>query len=171
MSWCQQCGVANRPEVAIGVDEDGDPACAMHAVKGNKEKLMNLEDAPKCLASDCEARTKSKVGYCAKHFFLSYSKNKGAAPTCSVCGETLRRDNATGLCKQHRGNTHPQKAATPKKAVVKKAAASNIRRGDELIDRFLERPSVGHVDLVKIKADLMAKLAAIELIEAMIRGA
>jgi hypothetical protein len=31
--WCFQCGVAQKPERAIGWDEDGEPACALHQVK------------------------------------------------------------------------------------------------------------------------------------------
>lgn len=30
MSWCFRCGEAGTPERAIGVDEDGEPACAIH---------------------------------------------------------------------------------------------------------------------------------------------
>jgi hypothetical protein len=182
----------NRPELAIGVDEDGDPACALHAVKRNdvevqinktkldairrpapvmqrqvadpvKEMNMSLENAPKCLAPDCEVRTNSAVGYCAKHYFLSKTKNQGEAPTCTVCGETLRRDNATGLCKKHRGPSHPKKAAAPKKkAVVKAAAALGIKAPKA-------EPLCGLVDLGKLKCDLLAKLAAVELVEKALR--
>jgi hypothetical protein len=33
VSWCFQCGVASRPSKAVGVDEDGEPACSGHQVK------------------------------------------------------------------------------------------------------------------------------------------
>jgi hypothetical protein len=122
-----------------------------------KEKPMNPE-APKCLAPDCEVRTNSSVGYCAKHFFLSHTKNKGEPPTCTVCGETLRRDNATGLCKKHRSPSRPNKPAKPKKAVVKTAAELDTKAPKA-------EPLCGLVDLGELKADLLAKLAAVELIE------
>lgn len=31
MSWCFQCGELGTPEKATGVDDDGEPACALHA--------------------------------------------------------------------------------------------------------------------------------------------
>jgi hypothetical protein len=31
--WCFQCGVDSKPERAVGWDEDGEPACALHRVK------------------------------------------------------------------------------------------------------------------------------------------
>lgn len=33
MSWCLQCGLSGKPERAVGVDEDGEPACTFHRVK------------------------------------------------------------------------------------------------------------------------------------------
>jgi hypothetical protein len=33
MEWCFQCGVEGRPSKAVGVDEDGEPACSGHQVK------------------------------------------------------------------------------------------------------------------------------------------
>lgn len=121
---------------------------------------MSLEDAPKCQSPDCEVRTKSAVGYCAKHYFLSKTKNKGEQPECSVCSVKLRRDNELKLCKQHRGKTHPQKAA---KSVAKKAKPpQSTGRITNITVPGLE-PKL--VDLGKLKRDLLAKLAAIELIE------
>jgi hypothetical protein len=92
-----------------------------------KEKPMPLDpEAPLCKAPGCEARTNSKVGYCAKHYFLSETKNHGEPGTCTVCGITLRRDNRNGLCKEHRGRTHAR-IAKPKKSAKPRAEATNGR--------------------------------------------
>jgi hypothetical protein len=36
VSWCFQCGVASKPERAVGWDEDGEPACGLHRVKADR---------------------------------------------------------------------------------------------------------------------------------------
>jgi hypothetical protein len=33
MTWCLKCGEEGHPVVAIGADEDGEPACHGHAAK------------------------------------------------------------------------------------------------------------------------------------------
>lgn len=33
--WCVECGAENRPTLAVGVNEDGDPSCAMHFRSSN----------------------------------------------------------------------------------------------------------------------------------------
>jgi hypothetical protein len=40
--WCIQCGKESRPTLAIGVDEDGEPACIGHSV--NEVKLMKHDN-------------------------------------------------------------------------------------------------------------------------------
>lgn len=42
--WCFQCGVAAKPERAVGWDEDGEPACAMHSVKAKRPFSLAAHD-------------------------------------------------------------------------------------------------------------------------------
>jgi hypothetical protein len=43
--FCFQCGNERRPVMAVGVDEDGEPACVGHQVKG-KMTVESIEPAP-----------------------------------------------------------------------------------------------------------------------------
>jgi len=131
------------------------------------------ENAPKCKYGPCEVQTNGSTGYCPKHYYLSKTQNQGEPPTCTVCGENLRRDNATGLCKKHRSNSHPNKAAQPKPTPKKYANVTIGRISVPAAAMGIKAPKAeplyGLVDLGKLKCDLLAKLAAIELIEKTLR--
>lgn len=45
MAWCMQCGASNRPTPAIGVDDEGEPACTGHMVtkKDEQRKVAVME--------------------------------------------------------------------------------------------------------------------------------
>jgi len=162
MTWCLQCGVEHHPVAAVGQDEEGEPACAAHAVK--KGEGMDLKDAPKCKAPDCEVHTKSKVGYCAKHYFLSKTKNQGTPPSCSVCGETLRRNNATRLCKKHRGSAGHGKT-TAKPARKSKANGTNGHAAAPQLQ------GGKWVDLEALRVSLQRKLDVLSQVEQMLSDA
>lgn len=110
--WCFQCGVAQKPERAIGWDEDGEPACALHSVKAKKP--FNLEQSHGRVAE--QVAEKSSANSFAKKFEAAQIKPAAPSPVqikqekvmedkfCIVegCGKKLRSDNNSGYCKPHR---------------------------------------------------------------------
>lgn len=107
-----------------------------------KEKPMNRE-APKCKAEDCETLTNSAVGYCAKHYYLSKTKHQGVAPTCSVCGVAVRRDNERRLCKAHRNsNAHRKEPAKKTSKSAKPAKPNPVRSLPDELDATAARVNV-----------------------------
>lgn len=100
MAWCLQCGSEGRPELAVGVDEDGEPACVFHRVKPNKVE----SEAPSPLQT---TQKEADMG----------TKSQGVRPQseCKVCGKEL----ATFMMERHMKAKHGgveagmQKAATP----------------------------------------------------------
>lgn len=100
MAWCLQCGSEGRPELAVGVDEDGEPACVFHRVKPNKVE----SEAPSPLQT---TQKEADMG----------TKSQGVRPQseCKVCGKEL----ATFMMERHMKAKHGgveagmQKAAAP----------------------------------------------------------
>jgi hypothetical protein len=63
-TYCVQCGVEHHPRTAVGVDEDGQPACAGHAVTESvkREEAVKLPTASAKLCH-CGAR----LGHKGRH--------------------------------------------------------------------------------------------------------
>jgi hypothetical protein len=73
--WCFQCGVAQRPQRAVGWDEDGEPACSGHAKRAaNPLKL----DRP---AEVQVAETPVSVHSYPGQFVNEEEKEEAAAPS------------------------------------------------------------------------------------------
>jgi hypothetical protein len=109
--WCFQCGVAQRPQRAVGWDEDGEPACSGHAKRAaNPLKL----DRP---AEVQVAETPVSVHSYPGQFVNEEEKEEAAAPSpvqtsaveavmpdriCSgyrkQCTNVLRPGGTTSLC-------------------------------------------------------------------------
>jgi hypothetical protein len=58
-SWCQKCGEQGKPEPAVGLDEDGDLACAIHSAK--IEIPVKLKCFDSAAPSRLEATEKEKT--------------------------------------------------------------------------------------------------------------
>jgi len=39
MTWCLQCGIEHKNSLAVGTDEDGEPACALAHVEAVEAML------------------------------------------------------------------------------------------------------------------------------------
>jgi hypothetical protein len=115
VSWCFQCGVAGKPEQAVGWDEDGEPACGLHRLKA--QRPFNLEDVSRG----------STHGQVPERVAEKSSPIIPAAPSpvqikqerimeekfCIVegCGKKLRSHNNSGYCKPHRNEVRKPKQA------------------------------------------------------------
>jgi hypothetical protein len=73
--WCFQCGVAQRPQRAVGWDEDGEPACSGHAKRAtNPLKLDRPAEAQ-------VAETLVSVHSYPGQFVNEEEKEEAAAPS------------------------------------------------------------------------------------------
>ena len=139
MAWCLQCGVKHELNVAVGQDEDGEPACRMHAIKSDvksavqpeKSKAMETKLCPGVLGKPCQKEIGARAEVC------------GACYARRLYHQNKKRGGKTKATKSP--------AAQPRKAA--KADGSPASYGP------------GAIDLGALKAKLLAQLAAIELVE------
>ena len=155
MEWCQQCGVVNRPQPAIGVDEDGDPACSTHAVRRNDPEIQTNKTKLDAIRRPASV-TQRPAAQPAKESVMERLCKCG-------CGTEVPASNRFSFIKGHIKRGKRAKAAKPSKVVIKTAAEARHQAPKA-------EPLCGLVDLGKLKCDLLAKLAAIELIEKTLRG-
>ena len=154
--WCMQCGELNRLEPAIGLDEDGEPACSMHAVKRNDVEVSTSK-------AKLDAIRRPAPG--AQRPIAQPVKEKPMDPVriCKCgCGTEVPASNRFSYISGHRARKpHGHaKLGRPKKAAI---ATAELGMKAPIAD------SSSMVDLGKLKCDLLAKLAAIELIEKTLR--
>lgn len=81
MTWCIQCGETGRPERAVGVDVDGEPACGLHRVRTDSVFLEKPAAAP----SPVQMKAEGTMDRICNGF------NR-------TCGVALGDLNRTGLC-------------------------------------------------------------------------
>ena len=93
MAWCLQCGIQGKNELSVGVDEDGEEACAMHRVKSRqttrarvsvvqpeKSKAMNEQHLCPGYGKPCTEMIGSKKELCSKCYARRfYAKSRSAA--------------------------------------------------------------------------------------------
>jgi hypothetical protein len=96
MAWCLQCGVKHELSAAEGVDEDGEPACRMHAVKTPN---VNQPETSKAMGT----------------------VSKGILPraNCKVCGKEVAEKQMGNHMRRHGGDSAPK----PKRAYRRRAVA------------------------------------------------
>lgn len=129
--WCMQCGEENRPEMAVGVDADGEPACAVHKIQGGENEMPD--------------QTKSCGGVLDK-----------PCPASNIIGS---RAEVCGACYARR-LYHQKKNGGERKLQQRKKPRANGQRLN-----LPQSPSEGVAFLFRLKAKLLAQLAAIELVE------
>ena len=143
MAWCLQCGIAGRTERAIGIDEDGEHACGLHAVNRAGVETVKVSavqpEKSKPMQSAPAVSTSSQSKTCPGVLGKPCGKEIGAR--AEVCGACYARR----LYHQNK----PKTAKKPKKltTVPAKVFAS------------------GTTDLAALKAKLLAGLADIEVVE------
>lgn len=123
--WCFQCGELGTPERAVGVDVDGEPACAIHRVKPQlthsaveaiSREVYKVEPAaPSPLQATEQEKAEMADTLCT-----------GFGSRLGTCTEKLGAHNTSGLCKKCYANKnyadkHPGK---PKRTTPRKAPAS-----------------------------------------------
>ena len=163
MTWCLQCGATSRPEVAIGVDEDGEPACGLHADKSKGTPMLRslprpVPLAPQPVASRAIAPVKEKP-------VMQRAKPTFAAKTCACgCGEQFNPAGPRSIYKDgHKPGAAPMSPPIKIKLKRKPVQASAIRGG-------ASDPKQSASPLAQLKAELLEKLAAIEVVEKLLAG-
>ena len=109
MSWCLQCGSKGSPERAIGVDDEGEPACAMHRSRpefnqdfvDKQMKQFKIDSVePAKLSPPQATKETADMKVCAGF--------EG-----EVCTRELPDKNSSGMCTRHYARmtyrkTHPK---------------------------------------------------------------
>lgn len=104
--WCVQCGVDHKPMMAIGLDEDGEPACLVHQARGHQ-----AEDREETMASPTkDVRPRSKCEVCGreianfmmlKHMRAAHGNGSaGNGPAAQHVQVDGRADGGEGNCLQ-----------------------------------------------------------------------
>jgi len=138
MKWCMQCGALNRPEKAIGVDEDGEPACSMHCVKSN---AVTVEPAA---PSPLQATEREKADMAIER---TYSR------TCSCgCGGELKgrwpylkghnKSEGGALPKKPRGRVHVTAVNTALNEITIEPATQLNQANDPVVPVYLRASQV-----------------------------
>jgi outer membrane biosynthesis protein TonB len=163
--WCLQCGEESRPQPSVGVDEDGEPACMMHAVKRNDPEIQTTKtklDAIRRPAPTAQCQIAQPV----KETSMERSAAVFAKKVCACgCGqEFMPTGAASKFFPGHKPKYKPANVAkgSPKKSAIKTGA-------DQGLKATKAEPLGGLVDLGKLKCDLLAKLAALELVAKALR--
>jgi hypothetical protein len=161
MEWCQQCGVLNRPEPAIGVDDEGDPACGLHAMKRNDPEVQTSKAKLDAIRRPAPT-AKGQIAPPVKEKSMPRAPKTFAPRTC-ICG-CNQAFVPTGSTQRYMPGHKPKPTAVAVKTPKKAALKVTIPEG-RLIGLAVPGKEPNLVDLGKLKRDLQAKLAAIELIE------
>lgn len=139
-AWCFQCGVNGTPEQAIGWDEDGEPACAMHCVKAKRPP--HFEDVSRGsthgLAPERVAEKSSPIIPAAPSPVQTSAKEKtmNDKRTCSCgCGGELR--GRWPYLKGHNQTGGGATVSAPKKARKAKRDLDSICPSNSLPDAGL----------------------------------
>lgn len=165
MAWCMQCGSAGTPELAMGVDEDGEPACAIHRIREPGE--MTLAETARRLKAAVSKPAKFATATSApspqpavqkREEAVMGTQSSGVRPTttCVECGKKL----AQFMLDRHIKAKHG--VETPKLSV----AIAPLRVSGEDVMKLHGFSGQGSVAL--LKADLQQKLAQVEAVEAML---
>jgi hypothetical protein len=155
-TWCMQCATAGvrAANVAVGVDDDGEPACSMHAVKRNDVEVQTNKAKLDAIRRPAPV-TQRQIAQPVKENIM----NEQRFCKCG-CGTEVPASNRFSYINGHRARKpHGHaKLGRPKKAVVEAAAVPGIKA-----PKAQSLPTL--VDLAALRAKLHAQLAAIDLIE------
>jgi len=150
MKWCMQCGALNRPEKAIGVDEDGEPACVLHRIR---ESIVT-------------ELTNAIVEPAAPSPLQATEQEKADMRTCSgfdgeTCTEVLKEKNTSGMCTRHYARmmyrkSHPKKLGGGVAKKEKPHHPKSPNGGDQL-------GSGEHLITLQLSESKLARLVALLL--------
>jgi len=173
MTWCMQCGVSNKPVPAIGLDVEGEPACAMHRdrqVQPPKFDASFLEKRMKQFREKPE--TFDKVEPAAPSPLQATEQEKADMRTCSgfegeICTEVLKEKNTSGMCTRHYARmmyrkTHPKKLGG---GVAKKEKAYRLKvpKGGDPLPNPTQLGSGEHLITLRLSESKLARLVALLL--------
>jgi len=169
MTWCMQCGVSNKPVPAIGLDVEGEPACAMHRdrqVQPPKFDASFLEKRMKQFREKPE--TFDKVEPAAPSPLQATEQEKADMRTCSgfegeICTEVLKEKNTSGMCTRHYARmmyreTHPKKDKRPTLREVVRVGTKTPATLDLQIAKVLEESDPFMV--IRLRQSQVSKLLA-----------
>jgi hypothetical protein len=140
------------------VDDDGEPACSVHAVKRNDPEVQTNKAKLDAIRRPAPV-TQRPIAQPVKENIM----NEQRCCKCG-CGTEVPASNRFSYINGHRAHKPhgSAKRGRPKKIVAEAAPKSIVP--------FVKADlTCGLVDLGKLKCDLLAKLAAIELIEKTLR--
>jgi hypothetical protein len=164
MTWCMQCGTVGKPEPAIGVDAEGDPACAMHRdrqvqpakfnasflekrMKQFREKPETFDKVEPAAPSPLQATEQEKADMAAER---TYSR------TCSCgCGAELK-----GRWPYLKGHNKSDGGALPKK---EKAYRLKVPKGGDPLPNPTQLGSGEHLITLQLSESKLARLVALLL--------
>lgn len=154
MQWCMQCGTENQPRLAVGMDDEGEPACVAHKVKTFEEINRGTPREAKPVAVQPETSkpmnrvNPDEMRQCPG--VLGKPCDVLIGPRKEVCGKCYARR----LYHQGKnGATKPKVKAKPAKKFVGPEA---------IVDVSIP---LGDSPLATLKARLQLDLAAVEAVE------
>jgi hypothetical protein len=134
----------------------------MHAVKRNDPEVQRTKTKLDAIRRPASV-TQRPVAQPAKEKVMERAPKVFQPRQCLCCGETFL---PTGSTQRFAPGHKPKKtAATPVKAAPANKASASRTAAEFGIKAPKAEPLCGLVDLAKLKCDLLAKLAAVELIE------
>ena len=150
-TWCLQCGIEHNNNLAVGRDEDGEPACAMHATKSFQE--INRAQRP-AVQPETSKTMSNEEKLCPGVLGKPCPATKMISARKEVCGACYAR----GYYHMKNGakTKREARAVAPKKAHRKPAAVPEIGLQSTL------------GDLQVIKAKLLTDLNAVDTVLALL---
>lgn len=174
--WCMQCALDpeyRRERPAVGVDEDGEPACFEHQTKTGESKASAVDgttseagrghhisaSAPAQSVGECSVTEPAKVE-AAPQKKLASKQRKALMPEKKVCAAPgcnaeLRSNNRKGRCRAHSYIPTSERGRAPRgrrtsQAIVRVEPASVVA------------PDCANLDLIGLRDRLRSDLAAVE---------
>lgn len=148
MKWCMQCAEENQPRPAVGLDEEGEAACIAHTVQNVTEKPVR----PSVVIQPETSTPMNDVNRAGRNC-PGYGSREGTCET--IIGP--RKELCT-KCYANR-HYHQSSAEAPKKITPKRP---------QKLPATEPPTATTAADLAALKADLLAKLAAVEAVERML---
>lgn len=153
-NWCLQCAIEHKAYAAVGLDEDGEPACAVHA-KREPAKFDEAFIDSRFQQLREPAPPKRVEPAAVKPAPRQEKTEMFTKKQCIDCGtEFTATGNAAKRCEDCKAASKASAKKTTRKKTAKRAEPAN------------EQPA--STPLAALKAKLQRELAAIETVEGLL---